>query len=143
MTNFWFWLRYDSDETQFTYDSSRINLQKLSYKPTQCFSDTSTSKVFSDCEFYVDVGGSHLNQDAKTSCTLYLTDDFKIRISIYLNYVDYLKFSHNLRNGIGDCMRFCISDFINLEKHSNNLLNGSNPQNTFVKDIDDFQLGTT
>lgn len=143
MKNFWFWLRYRPSETPYIYEPSKITLNKVSYLPTQYFIDSSTSKVFTDCEFDVDVGGSLLHQDIARSCTLYLTDDFKVRISIYLNYVEYQKFNQDLRNEVGDCMRFCISDPTNLEEHSKNLLHGSNRHNTFVKDIADFQLSAS
>lgn len=141
MNTFWFWLKLDPSEMTSTYESGRIILQKLNYQLDRIFLDTSTNKVFADCEFNIDIGGSLLYPDINQSCTLFLTDEFIVRISLYLNYDEYQKFIRDLRNRTGNCIRFSINDFQELEEHSRNLLNGSNQKNTFVKEIGEFALG--
>lgn len=139
---FWFWLKKSHSEKDSIYESKKITLNNLSYKPSLYFDESSTFKLFKGVIFSVEIISVYNDHNHEPSCTLYLTDDERIRISITVNQSIIETLVQDLKSKEKRNLRFCITDNESLEEYCKNLLTGSSKSSTFVKNIDSFWIGS-
>lgn len=137
----WFWLKKSHSEKDSIYESKKITLNNLNYKPSLYFGESSTFRLFKELNFSVEIVGFYENHNQIPSCTLYLTDDEKIRISIVVDQHTLRTLFEELQKKENQHLRFCITDNKSLEECCKSLLIGDYKRSTFVKNIDSFWIG--
>lgn len=139
---FWFWLKNSHSEQDYVYELQKVTLNNLSYRPSHYFEESSTFKLFKVVNFSIEVFGFYNDRNQIPSCTLYLTDDERIRISIIIDQSRVERLVQDLKSKEKQNLRFCITDNKSLEECCMNLLSGGYKSSTFVKNIDSFWIGS-
>jgi hypothetical protein len=118
--------------------SDRFSFNNLSINIDPHYCDASIYKVLNQSIFAVDVIGISDNENLPYTCTLFLTDDHRARISIVGNQT-FCKLILNAINDDDQCFRLIIFNATLLEEYCFKLLRGSSSRN-FVTTIDIFKF---
>lgn len=142
MSELLFQLSSNEPETQSLYEPERITIKNLGYLDTHSFEESSILKVFRESVFDVEVIGMWINRNHVPTCTMYLTDDFRVRISINCDLPTIQQIVHDIKENNHKFLRFLLKDCTLLEKHCLSLLTGDYQSNIFVKNIDSCTIGS-
>lgn len=142
MSELLFQLSSNEPETQSLYEPERITLKKLGYISSHSLEENSILKVFKESVFEVEVIGMWINRNHAPTCTMYLTDDFRVRISTNCDLLTIQQIVHDIKENNHKFLRFFLKDCTSLENYCTSLLTGSCPSNIFVKNIDSCTIGS-
>jgi hypothetical protein len=118
--------------------NDRFSFENLDINIDSHYFDASIYKVFNQSNFEVDFIGISDNANLPYTCTLFLTEELRTRISIVGNR-KFIKLIHDAVNNTNQCFHLVIFDATLLEKYCFNLLRGSSSRN-FITTIDIFKL---
>lgn len=89
----------------------------------------------------MEINGPWPEVNQSPTCTLYISDEFRIRISCIFDAPTIKALTAELQDLKGAYFHFVIKDQDALKKFSSDLLSGSY-QGIFVKNIDRFRIGS-
>lgn len=115
----------------------RFSLDNLDINIDPRYFDTSIYSVLKQYNFEVDFVGISDNEKLPYTCTLFLAEELRARISI-VGIRKFIKLIHKAVNN-NQCFRMIIFDATLLEEYCFNTLQGSNGRN-FITTIDIFKL---
>ena len=123
------------------YKNDCITYTKLAFDHRGQFKDSVIYKLFSFCEFVIEINGSWPEVNKSPTCTLYISEEFRVRVSCIFDAPTIKTLTAELQGAKGASFHFAINDQDALRKFSADLLSGSY-QGIFVKNIDRFRIGT-
>lgn len=123
---------------QVSIVNDRFSFNNLNINVDPSYFDTPIYKVLSQSIFNVDVIGISDDKNLPHTCTLFLTEDYRARISIIGNRA-FSKLILSAINGNNQCFRLNIFDATSLEAYCLKVLRESSGRN-FVATIDSFKF---
>ena len=126
---------------QSCYKNDRITYTKLAFEDRGQCKDSTIYKLFSLCEFTLEINGLWPEVNESPTCTLYISEEFRVRVSCIFDAPTIKALTAELKDLKGASFQFAINDQDTLKKFSTDLLLGSY-QGIFVKNIDKFRIGT-
>lgn len=138
---FKFNLLSSENQNQSCYKNDCITYTKLAFDDIEQYKDSVIYQLFSLCEFAIEINGPWPEVNQSPTCTLYISDEFRIRISCIFDAPTIKALTAELQDLKEACFHFVINDQDALKKFSSDLLSGSY-QGIFVKNIDRFRIGS-
>ena len=126
---------------QSCYKNDCITYTKLAFEDRIQCKDSAIHKLFSLCEFAIEINGFWPEANKSPTCTLYISDEFRVRVSCIFDAPTIKALTAELKDLKGASFQFAIDDQDALKKFSADLLSGIY-QGIFVKNIDKFRIGT-
>lgn len=123
------------------YKNNCITYKKLAFDYGDQQKDSDIYKLFSLCEFTMEINGPWPEVNESPTCTLCISEEFRVRVSCIFDAPTIKALTAELQDLKVASFQFAINDQDALKKFSADLLSGSY-QGIFVKNIDKFRIGT-